>query len=321
MRVAAIDCGTNSIRLLVADVTPADPARGVPAHLVDVHREMRVVRLGEGVDATGRISTQALDRTWVALADYTAILRASGAVDIRMAATSATRDAANRADFVAMVVDTLGQEPEVITGEDEAALSFAGAVGDLDPSTGPFLVVDIGGGSTEMVVGDMRGGRVEIAGAVSLDLGCVRITERLLRADPPTPEQRATARDWATGLISGGLDRLPLSGVRRLIPVSGTATTVAAAALRLQRYDPLAIHLADISADSVGRVADTLLRATRAHRAMLPYMHPGRVDVIGGGSLILSVLVDEVRRRLPAIEAITVSEHDILDGLALSLAR
>ena len=187
-RVAAIDCGTNSIRLLVADLT----ADGDAILLTDVHREMRVVRLGEGVDATGRLSTGALDRTWHALSDYTATFRAAGAVEIRMAATSATRDASNRQDFVDMVRSTLGQAPEVITGEEEAELSFRGAVGDLDPSTGPFLVVDIGGGSTELVVGSVEHGRIRIDGQLSLDIGCVRLTERILQGDPPTSAERET---------------------------------------------------------------------------------------------------------------------------------
>src|SRR6478609_8109414 len=172
LRVAAIDCGTNSIRLLVADV--ARDANGIP-QLVDVHREMRVVRLGEGVDATGYLSTHALDRTWRALADYAAVVRASGVVRIRMVATSATRDAANRGDFTEMVNSTLGQDPEVISGDEEAELSFAGAVGELDPATGPFLVVDIGGGSTELVVGSRSRGQNRITGAISIDIGCVRI--------------------------------------------------------------------------------------------------------------------------------------------------
>jgi len=322
-RVAAIDCGTNSIRLLVADLLPGDPAghrSGV--RLVDVHREMRVVRLGEGVDATGRLSGAAIDRTWHALADYTAVLRSVGAVQVRMAATSATRDAENRQEFVDMVHSTLGQEPEVITGLQEAELSFSGAVGDLDPATGPFLVVDIGGGSTEMVVGSVVGGEIEIAGQVSLDIGCVRITERLLRSDPPSPAEREEASRWATSVLSGGLEELPLASVRRLVPVSGTATTVAAAALGLPIYDPDRIHLSRIPSRQVRLVADRLLGAHRAHRAALGYMHPGRVDVIGGGALILSTLVTLVGQRTGPTFAdeITVSEHDILDGLALSLA-
>lgn len=316
-RVAAIDCGTNSIRLLVADLSLVD---GV-VKLTDVHREMRVVRLGEGVDATGRLSSAAIDRTWSALADYTAILRTAGAVQVRMAATSATRDAVNRSDFIEMVAATLGQEPEVITGVAEAELSFRGAVGDLDPASGPFLVVDIGGGSTEMVVGSVVDGRIRIDGQLSLDIGCVRITERLLHSDPPTAAERAQASEWARMVLGGGLDALPMASVRRLVPVSGTATTIAAAALRLPTYDPTRIHLSKIDFRRVHEVADMLLGASRAHRAALGYMHPGRVDVIGGGALVLSALVDEVAQRVGRdfVDQITVSEHDILDGLALSL--
>jgi exopolyphosphatase/guanosine-5'-triphosphate,3'-diphosphate pyrophosphatase len=316
LRVAAIDCGTNSIRLLVADV--ARDANGIP-QLVDVHREMRVVRLGEGVDATGYLSTHALDRTWRALADYAAVVRASGVVRIRMVATSATRDAANRADFTEMVNSTLGQDPEVISGDEEAELSFAGAVGELDPASGPFLVVDIGGGSTELVVGTRHRGENRISGAVSLDIGCVRITERIMRSDPPTAAEKEDAVRWVRSMLIGGLDRLPVSTVRRLVPVSGTATTVAAAALKLSTYDPARIHLSRIPADRVHQVADFLLRANRSHRAALGYMHPGRVDVIGGGALILSTMLRLVAQRAP-IDEITVSEHDILDGIALSLA-
>ncbi|HOZ56747.1 MAG TPA: Ppx/GppA phosphatase family protein [Nakamurella multipartita] len=316
MRVAGIDCGTNSIRLLVADVVREPDGR---PRLTDVHREMRVVRLGEGVDATGRLSSHALDRTWRALADYAAVITASGVVRTRMVATSATRDAGNRADFVEMVRSTLGQDPEVITGDEEAELTFAGAVGDLDPASGPFLVVDIGGGSTELVIGERVGASNRLAGGVSLDIGCVRITERILRGDPPSSTERDRARRWARQILADGLDRLPVHRVRRLIPVSGTATTVAAAALRLPTYDPARIHLAELPIDRVHTVADTLLGATRAHRAALGYMHPGRVDVIGGGALILSVMIELVAARTP-IHQVTVSEHDILDGIVLSLA-
>jgi exopolyphosphatase/guanosine-5'-triphosphate,3'-diphosphate pyrophosphatase len=316
LRVAAIDCGTNSIRLLVADVShDSDDA----PLLVDVHREMRVVRLGEGVDATGRLSSHALDRTWRALADYAAVIGASGVVRTRMVATSATRDAANRADFTEMVRSTLGQDPEVITGDEEAELSFAGAVGDLDPASGPFLVVDIGGGSTELVTGTRDRGRNTITGSVSLDIGCVRITERILRSDPPTTAECEQAGAWARGMLREGLDRLPISSIRRLVPVSGTATTVAAAALRLPSYDPARIHLSEIRADQVHQVAGFLLKANRSHRAALGYMHPGRVDVIGGGALILSTMISLVAERAH-INQVTVSEHDILDGIALSQA-
>lgn len=310
VRVAAIDCGTNSIRLLVADVQGDQ--------LTDVHREMRVVRLGEGVDATGLLSTGAIDRTWHALSDYTAILRASGAVQVRMAATSATRDAGNRQVFVDMVESVLGRAPEVISGEEEAELSFRGAVGDLAPDPGPFLVVDIGGGSTEMVVGSVSPAGSVIEGRLSLDIGCVRITERVLHSDPPTAAEWASARIWARELLSDGLSRLPLQLVRRFVAVSGTATTVSAAALDLASYDPTRIHLSTLALDRVQQVAAVLGHATRAERATLPYMHAGRVDVIGGGSLVLATLAELVAERT-GIREVTVSEHDILDGLALSL--
>jgi len=316
IRVGAIDCGTNSIRLLVADVDAG--LDGAPV-LVDVHREMRVVRLGEGVDATGRLSTHALDRTWRALADYAAVLAASGVVRTRMVATSATRDAENRSEFTEMVRSTLGQDPEVISGDEEAELSFAGAVGERDPTTGPFLVVDIGGGSTELVVGIRERGQNLISGAVSIDVGCVRITERILRSDPPTAGERDEATAWAGSMLTSALDRLPIRSVRRLVPVSGTATTVAAAALKLPSYDPARIHLSRVTADQVHKVAGFFLAANRSHRAALGYMHPGRVDVIGGGALILSTMLHLVARRTP-ISEVTVSEHDILDGIALSLA-
>ncbi len=314
-RVAAIDCGTNSIRLLVADLTT--DAAGTT--LVDVHREMRVVRLGEGVDRTGRIQTGALDRTWAALSDYTAILRASGVERVRMAATSATRDAANRDEFIAMVHSTLGQDPEVIPGDVEAELSFRGAIGGLDPQDGPFLVVDIGGGSTEMVVGSITGGEIRLAGATSVNIGCVRLTERILHGDPPTDGEITEARKLVTTILTEGLDAVPVAQVRTLVAVSGTATTVAAAALGLATYDPTKIHLQRISAQQVASTAQFMLGATTAHRGVLGYMHPGRVDVIGGGALVLDTLVKLVQDRIELSEII-VSEHDILDGLALSLA-
>ena len=317
-RVAAIDCGTNSIRLLVADMS-LSPAG---AYLVDVHREMRIVRLGQGVDATGRLAPEAIDRTWRALADYAAVIRASGADAVRMTATSATRDASNSAEFLAMVRSTLGQDPEVIAGTEEAELSFRGAVGDLPAADGPFLVFDIGGGSTEFVVGSVRDHAVELDGAVSRDIGSVRITERLLPSDPPTAAEIDAARRWATEVVSAGLDGLPrgsLASVRRVVAVAGTATTVAAGVLGLPVYDPTRIHLSRQPVDSIRRMSDRLLRMTRAERAALGYMHPGRADVIGGGSLVLATIAEALRARI-GLGELTVSEHDILDGIALSLA-
>ena len=317
MRVAAIDCGTNTLRLLVAD---GRPGRG-GIELVEVHREMRVVRLGEGVDATGRISSGALDRTWHVLAHYSAILRSAGAVLVRMAATSATRDAVNRDEFTAMVTRTLGQEPEVISGAEEAELSFAGAVAGLrarGPVAGDVLVVDIGGGSTELVVGTPTGPDPVIRGRLSEDIGSVRVTERVLSGDPPTREQISAARAWVEPVVAGALDRLPLAGVGTFVAVSGTATTVAAAALRLPLYQPEVLDLARIGLAELGRAGQALLGMTRAHRAVLGFMHPGRVDVIGAGALILGAVASGVADRT-GLSTVTISEHDILDGLALSL--
>lgn len=317
-RVAAIDCGTNSIRLLVADLslTPSGP------YLLDVHREMRIVRLGQGVDATGRLAPEALDRTWKALADYAAVIRASGVDTVRMTATSATRDAANAAEFTEMVRSTLGQDPDVIAGTEEASLSFAGAVGDLPASAGPFLVFDIGGGSTEFVVGSVAKGVAQLPGAVSQNIGSVRITERLLHTDPPTTAEVSAARLWARSMVDAGLDALPagaLTSVRTVVAVAGTATTVAAGALDLVVYDPAKIHLCRLPVSAFRAQSDMLLAANVAERASLGYMHPGRADVIGGGSLVLASVAEALADRIGVRELI-VSEHDILDGIALSLA-
>ena len=313
-RVAAIDCGTNSIRLLVADV----PRAG--AH-TDLLRRMEVVRLGQGVDATGRLAPEAIERTRKVLAEYAGQARGLGVTVARMAATSATRDAANRQDFEDMVVATLGQPPDVITGREEAELSFLGATASLDaaaaahgsrPPSAPFLVVDIGGGSTEFVLGDTQGVRA----ARSVDIGCVRLTERHLHDDPPTAEQVRRAEDDIRAALAAVRDEVPVAEAATLVGVAGSVTTVAALALELPAYDADAIHGSRILVDDVRAVAADLLAATRATRAALPVMHPGRVDVIGAGALILRVLMDEFG---PA--EVVVSEHDILDGVALRLAR
>ena len=313
-RVAAIDCGTNSIRLLVADVPPAG------AH-TDLLRRMEVVRLGEGVDATGRLAPQAIERTRKVLATYTDQARDLGAATVRMAATSATRDAANRQDFEDMVVGTLGQTPDVITGREEAELSFLGATASLDaaaavhgsgPPKPPFLVVDIGGGSTEFVLGDAGGVRA----ARSVDIGCVRLTERHLHGDPPTAEQVRRAEDDIRAALAEVTAEVPVGETATLVGLAGSVTTVAALALDLPAYDADAIHGSRIPVGGVRAVTAGLLAATRATRAALPVMHPGRVDVIGAGALILRVLMDEFGRA-----EVVVSEHDILDGIALRLAR
>jgi exopolyphosphatase/guanosine-5'-triphosphate,3'-diphosphate pyrophosphatase len=301
-RFAAIDCGTNSIRLLIADVTDGG--------LVDVVREMRVVRLGQGVDRTGRLAPEALERTRVALVDYAATIREHQAERVRMVATSATRDAANRAEFVSMVRAELGVVPEVITGREEAELSFAGATSVLSEVRGPLLVADIGGGSTELV----RGGDGDLR-SHSMDVGCVRMTERHLRDDPPTAEQvAATVADLRAAIDLARAD-VPLDPDVTFVGVAGTVTTIVAIALDLDHYDADAIHGSTITARQVQDVTARLLQMTHAERAALPVMHPGRVDVIGGGALVLRTLMEEI-----GVGSVIASEHDILDGIALSLA-
>ena len=314
-RVAAIDCGTNSIRLLVADVT----GDGDAADLRDVHREMRIVRLGQGVDATGVLAPEALERTRAALADYTAVLRGKGVERVRMVATSATRDAGNRDDFFGMVRDTLGTDAEVISGDEEAGLSFVGAVGDLDPGDGPFVVVDVGGGSTELVVGTVEDGKATVTAARSVDVGCVRLTERCLRDDPPTAEEVADGRETTTRILADAFAAVPVEGVRTWVGVAGTVTTLSGVAQGLPEYDARAIHLSRLSLDDLHRVTGELLSMDHDERAALGAMHPGRVDVIGAGALIVDVLAAELHARA-GITELVVSEHDILDGIARSIA-
>jgi exopolyphosphatase / guanosine-5'-triphosphate,3'-diphosphate pyrophosphatase len=315
-RVAAIDCGTNSIRLLVADVTTG--ADGAPAFR-DVHREMRIVRLGQGVDASGVLAPEALERTRAALADYTGVLRRTGAERVRMVATSATRDAANRDDFFGMVRDTLGTDAEVISGDEEAQLSFVGAVGDLDAADGPFVVVDVGGGSTELVVGELTDGGATVTAARSVDVGSVRITERCLHGDPPTAEEVAEARTVVAGILDEAFEAVPVDAVRTWVGVAGTITTLSAVAQGLPEYDPAAVHLSRLAGEDLHRTAEELLGLSREDRAKHGAIHPGRIDVIGGGALIVDVLAAELRERA-GITELVVSEHDILDGIARSIA-
>jgi exopolyphosphatase/guanosine-5'-triphosphate,3'-diphosphate pyrophosphatase len=309
-RVAALDCGTNSLRLLVADVSDD----GV---LTDVVREMKVVRLGEGVDRTGELSPAALERTFGVLREYTAQLRELGAERVRMVATSATRDARNRSVFVSGVQEILGVLPEVITGDEEAALSFIGATGDLavrPDFAEPHLVVDIGGGSTEFILGSA--GDASSVSSRSVNIGCVRLAERHLAADPATPEQLAAAeRDIDEAIALAG-ESVDLGAAGTLIAVAGTATTVTALALGLKSYDPDRIHLSTITLPHLERVYDDLAVMTAAQRAALGPMHPGRVDVIVAGALILRQVV-----RAAGTGSMVASEHDILDGIALSAAK
>ncbi|MCW3838730.1 Ppx/GppA family phosphatase [Micromonospora yasonensis] len=309
--MAAIDCGTNSIRLLVADLP--DPSAGPQVPLVDLSRRMEIVRLGQGVDKTGRLAPEAIERTRIALAEYAAEIEKLGAERVRMCATSATRDASNAADFRAMVEQTLGVAPEVVTGDEEARLSFTGAVrglpADAEP---PYLVVDIGGGSTEFVVGTREGG---VRAAISMDIGCVRMTERHLHSDPPSLDEIAAAQADIAVAVDRALAAVPGREAATLVGLAGSVTTVVAIAQGLREYDPARIHHARASYERVAEVTADLLAKTREQRLAIPVMHPGRADVIGAGALVLRVIME--RAGMPSVVA---SEHDILDGIAWSLA-
>ena len=302
-RVAAIDCGTNSIRLLIADV---DQESG---ELADLERRMIIVRLGQGVDKTGRLAPEALERTFAACREYAALIKEYGAERLRFVATSASRDAENRDDFVRGVLDILGVEPEVITGDQEAEFSFIGATGGL-PGHEERLVVDIGGGSTEFVVGEEH-----VQAARSVDIGCVRLTERHTLSDPATGEQIAAVRTDIEAALDLAEESVPLREARMLVGLAGSVTTVAGIALGLDAYDSAAIHHSRISYEQVRDVTEALLRSTHEERTRISVMHPGRVDVIGAGALVLLAIMERTGAR-----EVVVSEHDILDGIASSIA-
>jgi exopolyphosphatase/guanosine-5'-triphosphate,3'-diphosphate pyrophosphatase len=301
MRVAAIDCGTNSIRLLIADID-GDNFR-------EITRDMEVVRLGQGVDKTGAFHPDAIERTLAAVDRYAVEIAKRGVEKIRFCATSATRDASNRDLFINGVKERLGIEPEVIAGEVEAALSFIGATKDFDKTQGPFLVIDIGGGSTEFVFGTDK-----VVAARSMNIGCVRMSERHFTGDQPDPGQIASAIEDIDEAIRQAAKNVPITEAKTVIMVAGTATTIAAAALDLPAYDRYAIHLSRISAERAHQISTALLRESRDQRAAHGYMHPGRVDVIGAGSLVL----DRIMLATGATEFVA-SESDILDGMAWSL--
>lgn len=309
-RVGAIDCGTNSIRLLIADIEDGK--------ITDLHREMRIVRLGQGVDATGQFASDALDRTKAALTDYAELLRTHEVPKVRMVATSATRDASNRDVFFAMTAEVLGAVvpgaiAEVITGTEEAELSFRGAVNELDTAQGPFVVVDLGGGSTEVVLG-VR----DVQASLSANIGCVRLTERCLHSDPPTADEVAAAREVVCDGLRQAFAAVPVEQARTWVGVAGTMTTVAALAHKMATYDSDAIHLSRTSFSDLLPVCDELIAMTREQRAALGPMHEGRVDVIGGGAIIVEELAAAFGERA-GIDELVVSEHDILDGIALSI--
>lgn len=305
VRVAAIDCGTNSIRLLIADITNGT--------LTDVVRTMVIVRLGEGVDKTGEFSQAALERTFAAIETFAALISKHQPEKVRFVATSASRDVSNRSEFVAGIVSRLGIEPDIISGDEEAELSFLGATADLinfnDPPVAPYLVIDIGGGSTEFVLGTTG----PIA-AISTNVGCVRMTERHLKSDPATPQEIAAATSDIDAAIDLAYSAVPIAQANSLIGLAGSVTTVAAIALGLSEYDSVAIHGSRISAQDVHRVTQDLLAMTRAERAKLGPMHEGRIDVIGSGALVL----DRIMVRT-GLKQVVVSERDILDGIARGL--
>lgn len=302
-RVAAIDCGTNSIRLLIADITDGK--------FKEVLRTMEIVRLGQGVDQNKSFHPDAINRTLLAVEKFAQLIASKGVEKIRFCATSATRDAGNRELFTDGVERILGVKVEVIPGEQEAALSFIGATKELSQSDGPFLVVDIGGGSTEFVFGSKT-----VESAKSVNIGCVRMSERHLNLQPPTMASIAEAIIDIDIAITQAAKEVPITEAKSLVAVAGTATTVAAAALKLENYDRHLIHLSRISAKSVFQVAASFQSMNKDQLANLGYMHPGRVDVITAGALVLS----RIMAATGASEFIA-SESDILDGIAWSLSK
>ena len=300
-RVAAIDCGTNSIRILIADISGGK--------FKEVLRDMEIVRLGQGVDENKSFNLDAINRTLAAVEKFKNQLTGKGVEKIRFCATSATRDAANRDLFIDGVRQILGVEVEVIPGEEEARLSFNGATKELLQTDAPFLVVDIGGGSTEFVYGNK-----EVEFAKSVDIGCVRMSERHLKSQPVEMSQVAQAIIDIDKAIAQAAAVVPISTAKTLVAVAGTATTIAAAALDLETYDRYAIHLSRIPAEKVHKVSAAFQAMTKSEISKLGFMHPGRVDVITAGSLVLS----RVMAATGATEFVA-SESDILDGMAWSL--
>jgi exopolyphosphatase / guanosine-5'-triphosphate,3'-diphosphate pyrophosphatase len=299
-RLAAIDCGTNSTRLLVAD----GPG-------VTVERLMRITRLGQGVDATGRLAPEAIERTLDVLREYRGVMDRTGVADLRITATSAARDAANRVELFDAAEAVVGRRPELLTGEEEGRLSFLGATFELDPADGPFLVVDIGGGSTELAVGT-----TEPEGVMSLDIGCVRLTEKFLDSDPPAPEELSQALSVVRDYLDDVARQLPTTAeAATLVGLAGTVSTVAAVELGID-YDRDAIHHFRLSRDAAEDVFRTLATETRAQRVHNPGLEEARADVIVGGTAILVAIL-----RYFGFSECLVSEADILDGLILSLTR
>ncbi len=325
-RFGAVDCGTNSIRMLITDVRRGDD--GV-LELTELHRVMEIVRLGEGVDATGRLADAALERVRGALTHYADLMRAEGVEAVRMVATSASRDASNRDEFFAMTREILsdwGVEAQVISGDEEAALSFRGAVDDFHPEEGPFCVIDVGGGSTEVIVGDYDG---TVHGALSVPMGSVRLTERFLVDSPPPPDQVEAARRYVADQTKRVLESVPLAGARTIVGCAGTFTTLTALAQGLETYDPSAIHLSTLRFGALRSLNQSVLDTDRRTLAENPVMHPGRADVFAGGVVVIDGLMDmfeaanaeakEKGTRDAVPLEFHVSEKDILDGIVAGL--
>ena len=297
--VAAVDCGTHSTRLLVGDGTRS------------VERLMRVTKLGAGVDESRRLAGDAVDRTLAVLRDYRDVMDRHGVTGVRATATSAARDAANRDDFLGPAADILGVPVELLSGDEEARLSFAGATRELDSADGPHLVVDIGGGSTEFAVGTD-----EPAGVLSVDVGCVRLTEQYLHGDPPAPEELSQAVGVVRAYLEDDVDRLlpQARDARRLVGLAGTVSTVAAVEIGLAEYDRDRIHHFTLTRRAVEDVFRTLATESRADRLHNPGLDPARVDVIVGGTIVLVAVM-----RHYGFDECLVSESDILDGLVQSI--
>lgn len=313
-RVAAVDCGTNSIRLLISEVQADGKIR-------DIVRTMEIVRLGQGVDATGEFAPEALERTRVALEGYVKQMKFEKVQRVRMVATSATRDAKNQDEFFEMTAQLLGQiesgaKAEAITGEEEALLSFKGAVADLRSERGPYCVIDLGGGSTEFVVGTIDG---DILGAHSAQMGCVRLTERIMRTDPPTDSEIEIAEDYVEERMQEVEKIVPISSAKTFVGCAGTFTTLSALAQGLESYDPDAIHGSELRFDALRVLTRQLMGKPSATRALNPVIHPGRADVIGGGSVAVEGIIKMIERNSDA-SSFFISEKDILDGIVAGIA-
>lgn len=313
-RVAAVDCGTNSIRLLISEVQADGKIR-------DIVRTMEIVRLGQGVDATGEFAPEALVRTRVALEGYVKQMKFEKVQHVRMVATSATRDAKNQDEFFEMTAQLLNQiesgaKAEVITGEEEALLSFKGAVADLRSERGPYCVIDLGGGSTEFVVGTIDG---DILGAHSAQMGCVRLTERIMRTDPPTDSEIEIAEDYVEERMQEVEKIVPISSAKTFVGCAGTFTTLSALAQGLESYDPDAIHGSELRFDALRVLTRQLMGKPSAIRALNPVIHPGRADVIGGGSVAVEGIIKMIERNSDA-SSFFISEKDILDGIVAGIA-